>query len=76
MTDTQQGIHGTLLISHPIRNSETYEEGDKMFRQNCCPNTQVVGAVDFTQFCANGFFRRRPIPVSEQMYSPPVVGNS
>lgn len=75
MTDTQQRIHGTLLISHPVRNSELYEEGDKLFRQNCCPDIQVVGAVDFRDFCENGFFRRRPITVSEQMYIPPVLGN-
>ena len=76
-TDTQlQRISGALLISHPIRNSQTYEEGDKLFRQTCCPSTQVVGAIDTRQFCENMFFIRRPVLVSDQMYSPPVVGKN
>ena len=70
----QRAISGTLLISHPIRDRERYISGDKSFRDNCCPNVDIVSEKHIIIFCNQFFFRRRPILMSNEMYTPPVLG--
>ena len=70
----QKALSGTLLISHPIRDRERYRDGDKSFRDNCCPDIRAVSRKFISIFCNEFFFRRRPVLTSNQMYAAPVLG--
>ena len=68
ITDEDSNSAGTLLLQHPIRESDLYNDagGDKEFRNCCCD--EILGGA----FCNFFFDRRRSSPTEE--YEPPATG--
>ena len=72
--DMQRAMSGTLLISHPIRDRKRYINGDKFYRDTCCPEATGNNGRFLSIFC-QFYFRRRPVLMSEEMYVSPDLGS-
>ena len=53
MTSSEDGYPGTLLLHHPVYDSNSYEAHDRSFRSECCE----IGSMEHCSI----FLSQRPI---------------